>query len=83
MGAPLLKHFRCQRDDAHEVALAQLAGDRSKDTCAARLQTIGNHYGGVLVEAQRRAVGATIGCLVRTTTAFTMSLFLTGIQRAI
>src|SRR5262249_36059152 len=53
-----LQHFGSQRDDAHET-IAQLAGDRPKDTGADRLHLIGQQHGGIGVEADQRTVRAT------------------------
>jgi hypothetical protein len=35
--AAMLEHLRRERDDLHEVALAQLARDRAEDARAARV----------------------------------------------
>src|SRR5437763_3964238 len=47
----VLEDLRRERDDLHEVALAQLAGDRSEDAGAARVVGGGEEDGRVLVEA--------------------------------
>src|SRR5438105_2184320 len=46
-----LQDLRGERDDLHEVALAQLAGDRSEDTGAARVVGGGEGDGGGRVAA--------------------------------
>src|SRR4051812_19515517 len=53
----LLKHLRRERNDLHEVAVAQLAGDRAEDARAARVVGGVDDHGGVLVE---RDVGAVL-----------------------
>src|SRR5260221_7834768 len=58
MSAPWLKHLRCERDDLHEVLLAQLARDRSEDAGPARVALVVDDHGRVLVERDRRAVVA-------------------------
>src|SRR5260370_1759584 len=58
MSAPLLEHLRCERDDLHEVLLAQLARDGSEDARPARVALVVDDHGGVLVERDRRAVVA-------------------------
>src|SRR5437660_12586133 len=50
------EHLRSQRDDLHEVLLAQLARDRPEDAGAARIALVVDDHGGVLVECDRRAV---------------------------
>src|SRR6266705_6972695 len=52
----VLKDLRGERDDLHEVALAQLTRDRSEDTGAARVVGRGEKHGRVLVEADQGAV---------------------------
>src|SRR5690348_4852962 len=52
-----LQDLRRERDDLHEVALAELAGDRSEDTSPARVVGLGEEHGRVLVEADQRPVG--------------------------
>src|SRR2546429_4302862 len=52
----VLKDLRSERDDLHEVALAQLARDRSEDTSAARVVGRSEKDGPVLVEADQRSV---------------------------
>src|SRR3954451_8807840 len=56
--APMLELLRRQRDDLHEVALAQLARDRPEDAGAARVVLRVDQHGGVLVEGDVGAVGA-------------------------
>src|SRR5690606_36931092 len=48
--------FRRQRDDAHELLAAQLAGDRAKHTGADRLQLVVQQHRGVAVEADHGPV---------------------------
>src|SRR5262249_14754020 len=55
--------FRRQRDDAHEGFIAQLAGDRSEDTGADRLQLGGQEHGRVAVEFDDGTVRATHAAL--------------------
>src|SRR4051794_11733429 len=50
------EHLRRQRDDFHEVLLAQLACDRPEDAGAARVALVVDDHGRVLVERDRRAV---------------------------
>src|SRR3954453_17912796 len=50
------EHLRCERDDLHEVPLAQLARDRPEDAGAARVALVVDDHGGVLVERDRRPV---------------------------
>src|SRR6266571_102768 len=52
----VLKDLRSERDDLHEVALAQLASDRSEDAGAARVVGRSEKHGRVLVEADQRSV---------------------------
>src|SRR5438128_9875495 len=52
-----LKDLRCERDDLHEVALAQLARDRPENAGAARIVGLGEEHHRVLVEADQRAIG--------------------------
>src|SRR5438034_1446297 len=52
----VLKDLRGERDDLHEVALAQLTRDRSEDTGAARVVGRGEQDRRVLVEADQRSV---------------------------
>src|SRR6201987_4372118 len=53
-----LEHLRGERDDLHEVLLAQLPRDRPEDAGAARIALVVDDHGGVLVERDRRAVDA-------------------------
>src|SRR6266850_4138647 len=55
-----LEHLRCQRDDLHEPALPQLAGDRAEDAGADRLALIVDEHGGIPVEADVAAVAAAL-----------------------
>src|SRR5687768_13303880 len=52
-----LEHLRRERDDLHEVALTQLAGDRPEDARPARVVGGVDQHRGVLVE---RDVGAVL-----------------------
>src|SRR5256714_10461890 len=52
----VLEDLRRERDDLHEVALAQLARDRPEDAGAARVVGSREQDGGVLVETDQRAV---------------------------
>src|SRR5579883_3113933 len=52
------KHLGRQRDDLHEFAGAQLAGDRPEDARADRLALLVDEHGGIAVEADGAAVGA-------------------------
>src|SRR3954453_16398362 len=54
----MLEHLRRERHDLHEVALAQLAGDRPEDARAARVVLRVDEHRGVLVEGDVRAVVA-------------------------
>src|SRR6476646_2344485 len=60
---PSLENLGCQADDFHEILLAQLAGDRPEDACTAWVELVVDDDGGVLVEADQRAVVATVGLL--------------------
>src|SRR5437764_14326177 len=53
-----LEHLRGERDDLHEVALAQLARDRPEDAGAARVVLGIDQHRGVLVEGDVGAVVA-------------------------
>src|SRR5579884_293345 len=55
-----LDHFRSKRNESHKVFLAQLAGDRAKDTCATWVIARCKNNGGVFVETDMRAIGAHI-----------------------
>src|SRR5579885_2302522 len=59
--AASLDDLRSERDDLHKVALAQLAGHRPKDARAARVLLVGEDHRRVLVEADVRAVLASVG----------------------
>ena len=50
------QHFRRERDDLHELLLAQLAGDRPEHARPDRLALVGDQDRGVVVEADVRAV---------------------------
>src|SRR5437868_14330319 len=51
-----LEDLRWQRDDLHELTLAQLARDGSEDTRAARVVGVVDEHGRVLVEGDVGAV---------------------------
>src|SRR5579872_3116236 len=51
-----LENLWCEGDDLHEVALAQLAGDRTEDTSPPRVVGLGQQDRGVLVEPDQRPV---------------------------
>src|SRR5947208_12710761 len=53
-----LQNLRRERDDLHEVLLAQLAGDRAEDAGSARVALIVDDHRGVLVEGDLRSVVA-------------------------
>src|SRR5206468_4832215 len=63
-GVSHLEDLRGERDDLHEVLLAQLARDGPEDAGAARVALAVDDHGGVLVEGDRRAVLAAV-CLLR------------------
>src|SRR5262249_10520099 len=48
------------RDDLHEAALAELAGDRAEHARADRLALVVDEHGGVAVEADVAAVAAAL-----------------------
>src|SRR3989442_14719482 len=50
------QHFRCERNDSHELLVAQLTADRAEDAGTARLLLIVDQHRGVLVEADVAAV---------------------------
>src|SRR6266571_3403392 len=49
-------HFTCQRNDLHEILVAQLAGDSAEDARAARVVVLVDHHGRVLVKAHIAAI---------------------------
>src|SRR3954469_1484986 len=53
---PWSEHLRCQRDDLHELLVAQLAPDRAEDARAAGLAVGLEDHCGVLVELDVRTV---------------------------
>src|SRR5689334_4967136 len=53
----VLENLRSERDDLHEVALAQLAGDRPEDARSARVVGLREEHRRVLVEADERTIG--------------------------
>src|SRR4051812_34826032 len=53
------EHLRCQRDDLHELLVAQLTADRSEDAGTPRLVVRLDEHGGVLVEPDVGTVGTT------------------------
>src|SRR6266576_6086975 len=52
----VLENLRSERDDLHEVALAQLAGDRPEDARPAGIVRVVDDHGRVLVEGNRGPV---------------------------
>src|SRR3954447_9364612 len=52
-----LQHLRRERNDAHELLVAQLTADGAEDARAARLLLVVDQHGRVLVEADVAAVG--------------------------
>src|SRR5918997_4768214 len=50
------EHLRSQRDDLHELPVAQLAPDRAEDAGTPRLAVVLDQHGGVLVEPDVAAV---------------------------
>src|SRR5690349_1597960 len=52
--------LRGERDDAHELAVAQLAADRAEDAGAARRQVVLDQHRCVLVETDVAAVRAAL-----------------------
>src|SRR5262245_38940015 len=52
-GVAISEHLRRQRDDLHEVLLAQLAGHRPEDARPARVELVVDDHGRVLVERDR------------------------------
>src|SRR5882757_1855769 len=52
------QYLWCQRDDLHELHIAQLARHGSKNTRADGLELVGQQHGGVGVEADQRTIGA-------------------------
>src|SRR3954447_22672757 len=57
------EHLRRQRDDLHEVLLAQLARDRTEDPGASRVALVVDDHSGVLVERDGRAIFAAVRLL--------------------
>src|ERR1044072_670100 len=55
---PMSEHLRGERDDAHEPLLPQLAAHRAEDAGPSGVTAVTDEHGGVLVEADVRAVGA-------------------------
>ena len=72
-----LDDFRRQRDDLHELPLAQLAGDRAEDARADRLACVVDENGRVVVEFDVEPSRRRLSFTVRTMTAFTTAPFLT------
>src|SRR4030088_3533843 len=56
----LSENLRGKADDLHEVALAQLARNRTEDAGASRVVGLGEQHRGILIEADERAVGTAI-----------------------
>src|ERR1700742_263554 len=54
----LSEHFRRERNNLHELHVAQLARHRSKNTRADRIELVGKRHGDVGVEADRPSAGA-------------------------
>src|SRR5690606_17608924 len=54
------EHLRRERDDLHELPIAQLAANRPEDACASRFVVVLDEHRGVLVEPNVGAVGATL-----------------------
>src|SRR5580692_11444815 len=54
------KHLRCERHNAHEALVAQLAADGPEDAGPARLLLVVDENGSVLIEADVAAVGTTL-----------------------
>src|SRR5208282_2006920 len=52
-----LEHFGCERDDLHELNVAQLARHGPEDAGADRLELVGQEDRGITVELDQRAVG--------------------------
>src|SRR6266700_3309094 len=61
--ALLLEHLRCERDDLHEVLLAQLARDGPEDAGATRVVLVVDDHCRVLVERDQRSVVPAVGLL--------------------
>src|SRR6478736_7526974 len=55
------EHLRRQRDDLHELLVAQLAAHRAEDARATGLPVVLEDHGGVLVELDVRTVGTARG----------------------
>src|SRR5699024_5815743 len=53
------EHLRSQRDDPHELRVAQFPADRAEDAGATGLALVVDEDGGVLVETDVAAVGTT------------------------
>src|ERR1700722_20299365 len=54
------EHLRCERHDAHEALVAQLAADGPENAGPARLLLVIDENSGVLIEADVAAVGTTL-----------------------
>src|ERR1700743_1599220 len=54
------EHLRCERHNAHEALVAQLAADGPENAGPARLLLVVDENGCVLVEADVAAVGTTL-----------------------
>src|SRR6185312_15485274 len=63
MVVAISEHLGGEADDLHEVLLTQLAGDGPEDARSTRVQLVVDDDGGVLVEADQRAVTSAIGLL--------------------
>src|ERR1700692_2184644 len=55
----LSKNFRRQRNNLHELHVAQLARHWPENTSADRLELVGQQHGRIRVEPDQRSVGAT------------------------
>src|SRR5258708_20459522 len=55
---PELQYFRRERDDLHELHIAQLASHGPEDTGADRLELVGQQHSRIGVETNQRTIGA-------------------------
>jgi hypothetical protein len=78
IGVPPLQDFWGERDDAHELFVAQFAGDGSEDARAARLALVVDDDAGVSSKRSVLPSGRRMALRVRTITARTTSPFLMG-----
>src|SRR6266511_2099148 len=83
-----LQNLRGQRDDLHEILLAQLAGDGPEDACPSRIARCVDDDCGVLVEGDLRSVVAAVRLLrphddcLDNLTLLDRSLWRRGLDRA-